>query len=185
MWNSIRRVGMMGFVCVASGVWGQPVDTPKPAIKAAIKAGSKGEIIFTVTALQNDVKLYLDNNSWGYENRWFVATDPRHPSQMYRLERQPIGWRANAPITVTLKKGDSHEFIITLCQPSDTWEMHPPLSSGTAIKLRIKGIYENKDPGPSGVMAGLSAWVGKVETPSITLTLDAACLEKLKGPVPR
>jgi hypothetical protein len=144
-------------------------------LKMRKSAAAPGRFQFILQWNRNDLKIYEDNNSWGYETRSFKARR-KGDSQTYLISRTPRGWRANAPITTTLNKGDALVTDIDLC--NGEWNVTPALKGKKELEiLTLRGFFKiapGDDPSRDGV------WTGEVASGNtVDVSLPRACVKKL------
>lgn len=132
---------------------------------------SGAHLHFILFSNRDGLKVYERWNLWGYFLRSFSAEDA-NGKKFEITVRGGEHWTRNFPSTHTIDKGDvlvTNEYICGM-------RVSPMLpESPKGIVLRLTGRFAIQDT-PANRAA---VWTGNVETPSIEVMLDKACVAAL------
>jgi hypothetical protein len=149
--------------------------------------GSKGEknigpsehIQFTLRSSQDGLKIFAEENSWGYFARSFDAWEygiEKKLRVIYKVQRRERPWAGNAPTTDILNKGKPLTTDIDLCD--GTWIATPSLPENAPFHLVLSPAFEIKSDADT---VRLGVWAGQVTGEPKDIFLEKGCILKLNG----
>jgi hypothetical protein len=103
-------------------------------------------------------------NSWGYRSISFELSLPDGTQRTVSKKQQ--GFTKNFPSTFSIPPGGHQVYPIQL---DSSWNNLPAFLAAGQTTVTLKAIYE---VGPSKDAGDLHVWIGRVESPSYTLTLQ-------------
>ncbi|MBS2006406.1 MAG: hypothetical protein JST01_05160 [Cyanobacteria bacterium SZAS TMP-1] len=154
--------------------------TASPALAKGLSCGvssSKGGVYFYLHSSTDKTVIYQENNSWGWESRWFEFKE-KQTGKVYDIKRVGRTWKKNGPGVVTLDAQHGKDTHINF--EDGTWYASPKLPE-PADKEVLKGTLTPFFEITQEEAATGKTWAGKISGKPIEYWIQSSDIKALNS----
>jgi hypothetical protein len=154
--------------------------TVSPALAKGLSCGvstSKGFVYFYLHSSTDTTVIYQENNSWGWESRWFEFKE-KQTGKVHAIKRVGRTWKKNGPGVVTLDA--QHGLDTHINFGDDTWYASPKLpkpAENDVLKGTLTPVFEiTREEATAG-----KTWAGKISGETIEYWIQSWDIKALNS----